>query len=80
MCCAKNRSLALFGACLAICASSASALLSSHERESASQVAPQQDERIPELEHRIGEAEKRLDAQRPASDPAGKSATSKPAR
>jgi hypothetical protein len=44
MCC-KNRPLALFGACLAITAATASALSSSHSRDEAvPQVAPQADE------------------------------------
>jgi hypothetical protein len=51
MCC-KNRPLALFGACLAIAAGTASALSSSHARdaeEATPQVAPPAEERMPEL-------------------------------
>jgi hypothetical protein len=61
MCCGKNRPLALFGATLAICAGSASALLSSHSREPAPQVAPQAENRTADPQHPIGDAEKRLD-------------------
>ncbi len=53
MCC-KNRPLALFGACLAIAAGTASALSSSHSRdadEAIPQVAPQSDEHQAELKN-----------------------------
>lgn len=79
MCC-KNRPLAIFGACLAIAGGTASVLTTSDSQEPAAQVAPQSDDRIPELEHRIGEAEKRLDAPGPMHGQSGKTPAAKPGR
>ena len=66
MCC-KNRPLAVFGACLAITAASASAMMSSHSEDAdqaVPQVAPQADEQ---------KAEANL-VPAPADKPPGKSA------
>jgi hypothetical protein len=80
MCCTKNRPLALFGAFLAIAGGATAALTASNSREPAPQVAPGPDDLVPDPEHRIVGAEKRPDAQPPASDQVGKAAAAKPAR
>ena len=63
MCC-KNRPLALFGACLAITAASASALISSHADDAdqaVPQVAPRADENRDEPKRVPAPADKPLD-------------------
>jgi len=60
MCC-KNRPLAVFGACLAITAASASALISSHADDAdqtVPQVAPQADEHQAEPKPVLAPADK----------------------